>query len=427
MKKIIIVIVIILLLISIIVVANINNNYVNNKIEYVLSMINDEAIDEEFIKWASDKYDKNILNKLNEIIDNDGYDNKVWHQLTGNSYLVLMDIYNDKYKDANNVKIVDKTGLVTLGFVGDVSLADNFEIMPKYDERGKGVLGILSEDTIKTMKDIDIMVANNEFTISSRGKAMVGKLYTFRALPNRVSIYDEMGIDLVTLANNHVFDFGEEAFMDTIDILKEHKIPYIGAGKNIDEAMRPYYFIINGYKIAFVNATRAEKNVLTPEATENSPGVFRCYDTTNLKKVIQEAKSESDYVIVLVHYGREDSHLLEVEQVSSSKEYIDSGADVIIGTHAHVLQGIEFYKDKPIFYNLGDFIFNDEDKETGLLKIELANDGEMKYYFMPARQYNYYTELLYNDDKQRVIDNMNSYSINAIIDGNGQITVNSVK
>ena len=85
----------------------------------------------------------------------------------------------------------------------------------------------------------------------------------------------------------------------------EKGMPYVGAGRNIDEAMRPYYFIINGYKFAFVNATRAEKNIMTPEATDTSGGVFRCYDETNLINLIKEIRSSTDYVIAIIHYGKE--------------------------------------------------------------------------------------------------------------------------
>ena len=101
---------------------------------------------------------------------------------------------------------------------------------------------------------------------------------------------------------------------------------------------------------------------------------------------------------------------------------MDAGADVIIGSHAHVLQGIEFYNHKPIIYNLGDFIFNDETKDTGIFQIKLNNDGLMDYYFIPAYESNEYTKLLYDNEKQRVINNMNSWSINAIIDSEGKIT-----
>ena len=388
----------------------------------ILNNINDELITNEFLYWINDNYKIDTLKKLDEYLNYNTYDSKIWHEITGNSFIVLNDLYNKKYDNMNNVKIIDKKGDTTISFVGDVSLADNWYIMPKYDERKKGIYGILSEDTVKLMTESDIMVANSEFTISDRGAKMPGKYYTFRGSPKRIPIYDEMGVDLLTLANNHVFDFGETAFNDMIDSLNEYKMPYIGAGKNIDEAKKPYYFIINGYKIAFVNATRAEKIILTPEATSKTGGVFRCYDPTNFKNLISEVKKESDYVIALIHWGREDSHNLEQVQIDTSKIYLDAGADVIIGSHAHVLQGIEFYNHKPIIYNLGDFIFNDETKDTGIFQIKINNDGLMEYYFIPAYESNEYTKLLYDNDKQRVINNMNSWSINAIINNEGKIT-----
>ena len=160
------------------------------------------------------------------------------------------------------------------------------------------------------MTKSDVMVVNSEFTVSGRGTPLKGKTYTFRAKPERLSIYHDMGVDLALLANNHVYDFGEDAFLDMLDAFNEYNIPYIGAGRNLDEAKKPYFFIVNGYKIAFINATRAEKNIITPGADDNNPGVFRCYDTTNLVSEIKKIKEESDYVIANIHYGKEFSHEL---------------------------------------------------------------------------------------------------------------------
>ena len=393
-------------------------------IEKLNTKIEDENIDKNFLEWINTTYGNKSLVKLNKLLDNNEYSADLWHEVTNNSYIVLQDLYNKKYEDMDNVKIIKGNNTSTLSFVGDVSLADNWYIMPKYDERNKGVYGILSEDTVKVMTESTLMIANNEFTVSDRGEKMPGKYYTFRASPKRLKIYEEMGVDLVTLANNHVYDFGKTAFYDMIDSLNEYKIQYIGAGKNIEEAKKPFYFIVNGYKISFVNATRAEKLILTPEATEDEGGVFRCYDPTNFINVIKQEKEVSDYVIALIHYGKEDSHSLEDVQVESSKQYIDAGADVIVGSHAHVLQGIEFYKEKPIIYNLGDFIFNDETKDTGIFQIKLNNNGNMEYYFIPALEQDEYTKLLDGEEKQRVINNMNSWSINAQIDSNGKIEEN---
>lgn len=391
-------------------------------ISYIDEKIDDEKINEDFLTWIYQNYKIDSLKKINTYLDNNQYNETMWHNVTGNSYTVLNDLYQKAYDDMDNIKIIDKTKENTISFVGDVSLADNWYIMPKYDERNKGIYGILSEDTVKVMTDTDIMVINSEFTISDRGEKMPNKYYTFRASPKRIPIYNEMGADLLTLANNHVYDFGKDAFYDMLDSLNEYKIPYIGAGKNIDEAKKPYYFVLNGYKIAFINATRAEKYILTPEATENDGGVFRCYDPEPLKELISEVKKGSDYVITLIHWGKEDSHELEQVQIDTSKIYIDAGADVIVGTHAHVLQGIDYYNHKPIIYNLGDFIFNDETKDTGIFQIKLNDDGKMDYYFIPAKEENEYTKLLYDDEKQRVINNMNSWSGNASINKEGKIT-----
>jgi poly-gamma-glutamate synthesis protein (capsule biosynthesis protein) len=384
--------------------------------------INDESIDETFLTWVADNYKIDTLKEISLYLKDNPYDEAIWHKTTGNSLIVLDDLYHNTFDSMDNITIIDTAKENTISFVGDVSLADNWYIMPKYDERKKGIYGILSEDTVKIMTETDIMVINSEFTISDRGEKMPNKMYTFRASPKRIPIYNEMGADLLTLANNHVYDFGKVAFNDMLDSLDEYKMPYIGAGRNITEAKKPYYFILNGYKIAFVNATRAEKYILTPEATETDGGVFRCYDEEPLKKVISETKKDSDYLILLVHWGKEDSHELEDVQITTSKLYIDAGADVIVGTHAHVLQGIDFYDHKPIVYNLGDFIFNDETKDTGIFQIKFDDDGKMSYYFIPAKEENEYTKILYDDEKQRVIDNMNSWSNNSTIDKDGKIT-----
>ena len=137
---------------------------------------------------------------------------------------------------------------------------------------------------------------------------------------------------------------------------------------------------------------------------------------------IKEVRENSDIVITIMHFGKESSHELEKEQISSAKEYIDAGSDIIIGHHAHVLQGIEFYNGKPIIYNLGNFIFNAETVDTAIFQILLDKSGNMEYKMIPAIQKNKYTDLLYDADKQRLINDFNSWSINAHMDEDGIIS-----
>lgn len=418
MKKLVEVILIILLCVG----CTPNKESVSTKEEIINNIISyDNNYDYDFLNYIYNNYGINTLENINTSYKDNTYSYNVWHDLTGNSLKVLKDLSNN---NLDNTKIIDKKGDITLSFVGDISLADNFDIMPYYDSRNEGVYGILSKEVVDIMTSSDIMVANNEFTISTRG-APLNKTYTFRADPKRLNIYKEMGVNLVSLANNHIYDYGIEAFNDTLKNLKEYDIPFVGAGHNISEAKKSFSYIVGGYKISFISSTRAEKNIITPGATSDSPGVFRCYDNTLLKETIKEEKEKSDYVVLLIHWGKEDSHELEEVIKVTGKEYIDEGADLIIGSHAHLLQGMEIYNNKLIAYNLGDFIFNRETKDTGILSVTLNKKGNLSYKFIPCKQDNYKTSLLEGKEKDRVLNNMNSYSINVIFNNDGIIkTVN---
>ena len=415
------ILILILILIAFLFIKIVNKKEKKNiikKIDIIDTIHEKTNVDKEFLKWINDNYEDS-LDKLKKELEEKEYTSNMWHGVTGYSYLVLNDLYSKKYDEMDNVKILSSNELSKLSFVGDVSLADNWFVIPKYD--AGGINNILSNDILDIMQNSDLMVANSEFTVSNRGTPLKNKTYTFKARKERLSIYEEMGVDLVTLANNHVYDYGKEAFLDMLDSFDEIKMPHIGAGHNLEEAEKPYYFIINGYKFAFVNATRAEKNIMTPGATENSEGVFRCYDETNMVNLIKELREETDYIIAIIHYGKEFSHELEEEQINSSRHYIDAGADVVVGHHAHVLQGVEIYNDKPIIYNLGNFIFNDVTTETAIFQIIIDISGKMEYYIIPAIQKNVYTDILEGKEKQNVIDKINSWSINASIDENGKI------
>jgi poly-gamma-glutamate synthesis protein (capsule biosynthesis protein) len=168
----------------------------------------------------------------------------------------------------------------TLCFAGDINLDEAWCTTQYLNQQENGIRDCISEELITYMNQADIMCLNNEFTYSTGGTPLEGKMYTFRANPERVSILQEMGVDLVKLANNHVYDYGREALLDTFDTLDGAGIAYMGAGRNLEEAMEPVYRELDGKRIAFVAASRAEKYKMTPQATEDSPGILRCYDTT---------------------------------------------------------------------------------------------------------------------------------------------------
>ena len=145
---------------------------------------------------------------------------------------------------------------------------------------------------------------------------------------------ETFGTDIVSLANNHVYDYGEAALIDTIDTLEEAGIPYVGAGKDLKDAMRPVYFVANGKKIAIVSATQIERSLnYTKEATETTPGVLKTLNPDKFLKVIEEARDNSDYVIAFVHWGTEGNNYFGSDQVALAKQFVEAGVDVIIGGH----------------------------------------------------------------------------------------------
>jgi len=314
----------------------------------------------------------------------------------------------------------------TLCFAGDINFDENWATVKYMDTCENSILDCISPELVETMQSADIMWLNNEFTYSTRGSAMAGKMYTFRANPDRVANLKTLGVDIVGLANNHVYDYGKNAFLDTLDTLENACIPYVGAGRNLDAAKSPVYMEADGKTVAFVAASRAEKYKLTPQATDTEPGILRCYDTTLFKEAIAEAAKNADIVVALPHWGTEYSTVLEQVQIDTAHEYIDAGADIIIGAHTHCLQGFEYYKGVQIAYSLGNYWFNDKTLDTMLVSVHCyGNDEEsnMEVIITPALQKNCKTTYISDSAEQRKLyDRLESISNNVVIDDSGKVS-----
>ena len=314
----------------------------------------------------------------------------------------------------------------TLCFAGDINLDENWYTTKHLDTCENGIYDCISPELVEIMQGADIMWLNNEFTYSTRGSAMNGKMYTFRANPARVENLKKLGVDIVGLANNHVYDYGKDAFLDTLDTLDEACIPYVGAGRNLDAAKSPVYLQADGKTVAFVAASRAEKYKLTPQATDTEPGILRCYDTALFKEAIAEADKNADIVIALPHWGTEYSTVLEPVQEQTAREYIDAGADIIIGAHTHCLQGFEFYNGAPIVYSLGNYWFNEKTLDTMLISVHCYGDDNEKHLevsVVPALQKGCKTAYVSDAAGQRALfDRLESISKNVSIDDSGKLT-----
>ena len=310
----------------------------------------------------------------------------------------------------------------TLCFGGDVSLDENAVTTAQLDASEGDISKCISSELIEIMQEADIMCLNNEFTFSNNVAPMNGKMYTFRAKPERVSVLQDMGVDIVQLSNNHVYDYGKQALLDTFDTLEGAGIDYFGAGHNLEEAMQPVYYTLDDKVVAFVGASRAEKYKMTPQATETEPGILRCYDTELFLQAIAEADENADFVIAVVHWGTEYSYDLEEVQLTTGKEYLDAGADVIIGGHSHCLQGMEYYQGKPIIYSMGNYWFNDKTLDSMLIELHFfGNDEEqnLEVKMIPAIQTRAMTNWVDETERERIFEFMESISVNVEIDEEG--------
>lgn len=338
-------------------------------------------------------------------------------------------VLSEEEKNDPNVicKETAKEGEVSFVFAGDINFDSHYANMGTYNSIGQGIAGVLNEELISEFNEADIAMINNEFPYSTRGTPTAGKKFTFRADPSMVENLSIMGIDIVSLANNHAYDHGIDALLDTFDTLDEAGIAYVGAGHNIEEAMTPVYFIAGGMKIAVVSATQIERSLPpdTKEATEDAPGVLRTLEPDKFLQVIKTAEENADLTICYVHWGAENTYNVDESQKELASAYVDAGADLIIGDHSHCLQGFEYVKGVPVIYSLGNFWFSSRDLDTGIVRAVLSEKEVKAVQFIPCRQQNCKTRLLQkgtDGDYERVLGVMAELSYDVSVDEDGIIS-----
>ncbi len=273
-------------------------------------------------------------------------------------------------EDKGYERIDEKTGEIIyhtdrLVFVGDMCFSDS--IVNAYNEE-LGVDNIISPTYKKTIEESDFFVGNLECVLSDRGEAE-NKQWTFRASPSMVELLKDMRVNLVSVANNHSMDYGIDAFYDTLKVLDENGIKYIGGGHNLAEANNGYVVNINGVNYGFVAATGVVPYTRW-FAEGDVGGVNNGYNLTNVNKSVRQLKKIADKVIVYFHWGVEKEEVANKTQQVAARSVINAGADLVIGAHPHVLQNIEFYKSKPIIYSLGNFIFGSTWTDTAMLTVD---------------------------------------------------------
>jgi poly-gamma-glutamate synthesis protein (capsule biosynthesis protein) len=240
-----------------------------------------------------------------------------------------------------------------------------------------------------------VRFCNLECAISDRGvrRSPETKAFHFRSDTKNVEVLKRAGIDAVSLANNHILDFGEPALRDTLDILDRNRIHHAGAGCDAAEAEAPAVFRIGDKTAAFFAFTDNEPGW---KAAEGKPGIhflpadLENRDVKRFRSLVEQAREKKDLVVVSAHWGPNWGREVPEEHAALAHCLVDSGADVVFGHSAHVFRAVEIYRDRPILYSTGDFVDDyavdriERNDESFVFLVELGEGEETRVVLYPT-------------------------------------------
>ncbi|CAM4059816.1 CapA family protein [Paenibacillus alkaliterrae] len=311
---------------------------------------------------------------------------------------------------------------ISLSFVGDLLVNEYVSAVTQREG-----YNYLYQPSLLYLSEPDLTAGNLEYPVTDRGVPVEGTPYVFKGSPETLPSMRDAGFDVLSLANNHTLDQGVEGMLDTMKHLDDAGISHMGAGSNDTEAFMPLIKEVRGTKVAYIGISRIIPFV-SWKADKRVAGVAETYETKRAVAAIAKAKEQADIVVVMVHWGKERSDRPLPYQHDFGKQYIDAGADLVIGSHPHVLQGFEMYKGKWIAYSLGNFIFTSYPKgtaaETGVLDALCTKDGDCDLKFHPMITVKAQPTPLEADAAKALFDRLTSISFGVKLREDGVIVPN---
>ena len=241
---------------------------------------------------------------------------------------------------------------VTLAFGGDVHFEGAIE--SRLAANPATTLGPIAG----VLRRADLAVVNLETAITERGTP-APKDFTFRAPPSALTALDKAGVDVASMANNHGLDFGVVGLRDSLAAAKAARFPVIGVGRDADEAYRAHLVTVKGQRIAVIGATQVLDSSLAAAWTagDGKPGMASAYEEARLLAAVRAARQSADTVVVDLHWGRELVNCPIDRQRALAPKLVAAGADVVVGSHAHILLGGGYLRGAYVHYGLGNFVF----------------------------------------------------------------------
>jgi poly-gamma-glutamate capsule biosynthesis protein CapA/YwtB (metallophosphatase superfamily) len=270
------------------------------------------------------------------------------------------------------------TGPLTLAFAGDVH----------FTGRTAPLLANLATafgPITSTLSSADLTMVNLETAVTDRGSEEP-KQYHFRAPISAFEAVRAAGVDVVTMANNHVLDYGQVGIADTLQNATAARFPYVGIGRDAAAAFAPYFTTVKGVKIGIVAFSQVHELEYSWAARDNRPGVAMAGDLARAVAAVRAARAAADLVIVFNHWGQEGNACPTAEQKTFAARLAGAGADVIIGSHAHTLQGDGWLGKTYVAYGMANFLWYGDSfsTETGVLRLTMSGRRVVKNEFLPA-------------------------------------------
>ncbi|MFH2009766.1 MAG: CapA family protein, partial [bacterium] len=258
--------------------------------------------------------------------------------------------------------------VIKLAFTGDVALnwrgtAPELKVFPA----NRNPLRFLAP----VFKAADLAVSNMEGVLMRRDPKYAEKRLNLWAPRASGQIFKPAGINVVSTANNHIFDGRDKGVLETLEVLRATGVNVFGSGRSSEEARRPYIFRRHGACIALVPATTKVNKGVRGRATV---AWYPWREWDQLPSYIKRVKASCPFVIVYIHWGQEKAHFPKRKIKEFAHRMVDAGADLVVGHHPHVLQGVEYYRGGAIAYSLGNLVFSNPmipTRRTGVLWVEL--------------------------------------------------------
>jgi poly-gamma-glutamate synthesis protein (capsule biosynthesis protein) len=351
-----------------------------------------ENIFSESLSWLPDDFAKVFDSKIPDI--------SITYTKTNNSN----DIFNNTSDYLKKSYIENNPTKTTLIFTGDI-LPTRWVSKRAHDNND---MSYPFREIYNTTQNADYTIADLECPFAETGPYQELGI-VFRGDPELVEGLKLAGIDTVNLANNHLGDSQQAGMKFTFNLLYKNNIGFFGAGINQTEAHKAYIKEVNGVKIALIGYADQDFTPISYEADDKYAGL-NLMNIAKMQEDVAMAKKEADFVIVSMHAGTEYTHDPDIDQVEFAHSALDAGADMVYGHHPHVVQGIEVYKNKPIFYSLGNLAMDqiDEDTRQGfILEIKLVYNKISDIKLMPYHIYDWsQPKLVEGSEYQKILDDV---------------------